>query len=83
MAITDGLKHATGNGGPETTAGGRALLRDPRLNRGTAFTYQEREALGVGGLVPAGVQTLEQQAKRAYEQYQAQPRVFTSKRSIA
>jgi malate dehydrogenase (oxaloacetate-decarboxylating) len=52
---------------------GRELLRNPRLNRGTAFTQAERTALGVAGLLPAGVQTLEEQMRRAYEQYQTQP----------
>ena len=32
---------------------GRALLRDPYLNRGTAFTAEERSALGLEGLLPA------------------------------
>ena len=52
---------------------GRELLRNPRFNRGTAFTHEERSALGLDGLLPSGVQTLEQQSKRAYEQYLAQP----------
>ena len=52
---------------------GRELLRNPRSNRGTAFTHEERSVLGLDGLLPSGVQTLEQQSKRAYEQYQAQP----------
>jgi malate dehydrogenase (oxaloacetate-decarboxylating) len=52
---------------------GRGLLRDPRLNRGTAFTIQERSALGLEGLLPAAVLSLEEQAKRTYEQYGAQP----------
>jgi malate dehydrogenase (oxaloacetate-decarboxylating) len=52
---------------------GRDLLRDPRYNRGTAFTAQERSALGLQGLLPAAVQSLEEQAKRSYEQYRAQP----------
>jgi len=55
------------------TARGRDLLRNPRFNRGTAFTLEERRALGLAGLLPAGVQTLEQQSKRAYAQYQEQP----------
>jgi malate dehydrogenase (oxaloacetate-decarboxylating) len=52
---------------------GRELLRNPRFNRGTAFSHDERSALGLQGLLPAGVQTLEQQSTRAYAQYLAQP----------
>jgi hypothetical protein len=52
---------------------GRSLLRDPSLNRGTAFGAQERSALGLEGLLPAAVLTLEQQARRSYEQHSAQP----------
>jgi malate dehydrogenase (oxaloacetate-decarboxylating) len=57
----------------ETTARGRALLADPRLNRGTAFTAREREDLGLVGLVPPQVLSQDQQADRAYGQYAAQP----------
>ncbi|MFF3919199.1 NAD-dependent malic enzyme [Streptomyces sp. NPDC001852] len=57
----------------ETSARGRAVLADPRLNRGTAFTEQERRELGLDGLVPPRVLTLDQQADRAYGQYSAQP----------
>ncbi len=56
-----------------TSRSGLDLLRDPRLNRGTAFTEAERSALGLRGLLPAGVQTLEEQLERTYEQYKAQP----------
>ena len=52
---------------------GRALLANPRLNHGTAFTLEERAALGLEGLLPPGVLSLEQQARRSYEQYGAQP----------
>ncbi|MEA2304380.1 MAG: hypothetical protein QOH43_1660, partial [Solirubrobacteraceae bacterium] len=52
---------------------GRDLLRDPRFNRGTAFTAQERAALGLEGLLPAAVLTLEDQALRSYEQFSALP----------
>ncbi len=52
-----------------THGGGRSLLRDPRLNRGTAFTAGERSALGLDGLLPASVLSLEEQARRSYEQY--------------
>ncbi|MEU9384746.1 NAD-dependent malic enzyme, partial [Streptomyces sp. NPDC048279] len=57
----------------ETTARGRAVLSQPRLNQGTAFTREERRSLGLVGLVPTAVLTLEQQAERAYQQYAAQP----------
>jgi len=52
-----------------TPDGGRSFLRDPRFNRGTAFTAEERSALGLDGLLPASVLSLEEQARRAYEQY--------------
>src|SRR3979490_1104624 len=51
---------------------GRALLRDPLLNRGTAFTADERSALGLEGLLPAAVLSIDDQARRAYGQYCAQ-----------
>ena len=46
------------------TPHGIALLRDPLLNKGTAFTEQERDALCLRGLLPAHVLSLEQQAVR-------------------
>jgi malate dehydrogenase (oxaloacetate-decarboxylating) len=52
---------------------GRDLLRDPRYNRGTAFTAEERSALGLEGLLPAAGLSLEEQAVRSYEQYRVQP----------
>ena len=48
---------------------GNAVLASPTINRGTAFTLQEREALGFTGLLPPRVDTLEGQARRAYAQY--------------
>jgi malate dehydrogenase (oxaloacetate-decarboxylating) len=52
---------------------GRDLLRNPRFNRGTAFTHEERSALALEGLLPAAVLSLEDQARRSYDQYSAQP----------
>jgi malate dehydrogenase (oxaloacetate-decarboxylating) len=52
---------------------GRQVLSDPRLNRGTAFSYAERHELGVTGLVPPAHVTLDQQVARVYAQYQRQP----------
>jgi malate dehydrogenase (oxaloacetate-decarboxylating)(NADP+) len=48
------------------TKGPRGLdvLRDPILNRGTAFTEEQREALGLRGLLPAHVHTQAEQAER-------------------
>src|SRR6478672_58332 len=43
---------------------GMAVLRDPLLNKGTAFTENERDALGLRGLLPAHVLSLEEQAAR-------------------
>jgi malate dehydrogenase (oxaloacetate-decarboxylating)(NADP+) len=52
---------------------GADLLHDPVLNKGTAFTAAEREALGLRGLVPPGLQTLEHQVRRVMENFQKQP----------
>jgi malate dehydrogenase (oxaloacetate-decarboxylating) len=74
MAIGEGVKRSIDDGASVAAlTGGRTLLRDPRLNRGTAFTPEERAALGLRGLLPSGVMPLEDQAKRSYDQYQAQP----------
>ena len=50
-----------------------AVLNDPLRNRGVAFTLAERQALGLTGRLPSGVLTLEEQARRAWQQLQAQP----------
>src|SRR4051812_26930560 len=42
-----------------------ALLTDPLLNKGTAFTERERDALGLRGLLPPRVFTLEEQVERS------------------
>jgi malate dehydrogenase (oxaloacetate-decarboxylating) len=52
----------------ETTSRGYSVLSDPWLNKGTAFTEPERAALGLTGLLPSRVLTLDQQAQRAYRQ---------------
>lgn len=48
---------------------GTVLLNTPYFNHGSAHTQQERRDFNLTGLLPAGIQSLEQQAKRAYEQY--------------
>jgi malate dehydrogenase (oxaloacetate-decarboxylating) len=45
-----------------------AQLQDPIHDKGTAFTQEERDALGLTGRLPSAVQTLDQQAQRAYQQ---------------
>jgi malate dehydrogenase (oxaloacetate-decarboxylating) len=61
------------NGGFEVAARGFDVLHTPEINKGTAFTLAEREALGLTGLLPSTVLTLEQQAQRAYQLYLRQP----------
>jgi malic enzyme len=51
---------------------GRALMTDPMLNKGTAFTRDERAELGIGGLLPPSVCTIEMQLERVYENYRRQ-----------
>jgi malate dehydrogenase (oxaloacetate-decarboxylating) len=48
---------------------GMDLLDLPLLNKGTAFTNEERAALGLHGLLPPQVETLDQQVVRAYEAF--------------
>jgi malate dehydrogenase (oxaloacetate-decarboxylating) len=48
---------------------GEPLLRDPFTNKSTAFTAAEREELGLDGLVPPAVSTMDQQLARVYENY--------------
>ncbi len=57
----------------ETKARGMAVLTTPLLNKGTAFTADEREALGLTGLLPPAISTLETQVMCAYVQYQRLP----------
>ncbi len=48
---------------------GMTLLDSPIHNRGTAFTREERARYGLDGLLPPHVETLDEQAARAYEAY--------------
>ncbi|STZ77060.1 NAD-dependent malic enzyme [Bergeriella denitrificans] len=45
------------------------IMQNPLTNRDTAFTYEERAKYGLTGRLPAAVETLEQQAARAYKQF--------------
>ena len=52
---------------------GSALLDDPEHNKGTAFTLQERRELGLEGLLPHAVETLDRQLERVLEHLDAKP----------
>jgi malate dehydrogenase (oxaloacetate-decarboxylating) len=54
-------------------ARGNEVLATPMINRGTAFTLEEREALGLTGLLPDRVSTIDGQLRRVYAQYLRQP----------
>jgi malate dehydrogenase (oxaloacetate-decarboxylating) len=52
---------------------GTRVLEDPLTNKGTAFSEEERSELGLRGLGPTAVETLEQQVRRRYLAYRDQP----------
>ena len=49
------------------------ILNNPFLNKGTAFTMEERKELGLIGLLPPYVQTIEEQAEQAYQHFLRKP----------
>ncbi len=53
----------------ETSLCGKPLLTTPQLNKGTAFTHEERKEFGLLGKLPHRVESLDEQVKRAYLQY--------------
>lgn len=59
----------TGESYIETPMNGKPLLTTPQLNKGTAFTKEERVQFGLLGKLPDHVETLDEQVKRAYLQY--------------
>ena len=72
------LRHPKFGNLPLSTSGpqdcalrGTALLVTPYFNKGAGFTAAERREFGLTGLLPQNVQTLDQQVKRAYEQYKS------------
>jgi malate dehydrogenase (oxaloacetate-decarboxylating) len=54
----------------EVSLKGQALLDAPLLNKGSAFTEEERKELGLLGLLPPHASTIEEQLERTYENYQ-------------
>ncbi len=55
----------------KVTERGQKLLIDPLLNKGTAYSHKEKQALGLYGLLPSNMETLEQQTLRCQEAYSA------------
>ncbi|MET0493332.1 MAG: NAD-dependent malic enzyme [Actinoplanes sp.] len=51
----------------------QTVLRDPLRNRGTAFSEEQRRALGLIGRLPSAIESLDQQASRCYEQLSRKP----------
>jgi malate dehydrogenase (oxaloacetate-decarboxylating) len=62
----------SGKGFLSVNVRGMEVLRLTATNKGTAFTYAEREALGLDGLLPAAVVTLDDQVNRLYKGFQRQ-----------
>ena len=76
MQVMNGYRTSSDGSAGRTikpTVTGYDVLRDPTLNRGSAFTAAERQALRLVGLLPSAVTTLDEQAKRSYAQLQQQP----------
>lgn len=61
---------------------GLDMLRDPFLNKGTAFTKEEREKYNLVGTLPINIQTIEEQAKETYDHYQAKPNNFEKRQFL-
>jgi len=61
------------------TVRGRTLLREPGLNRGTAFTQDERRELGLEGLLPSAVQV---SCSAVSAQMLWRPRIYTRRMAI-
>lgn len=76
------LKKSKGNGSSEAIRNktrlanfpsGFTLLRDPALNKGTAFTEEERELLGLSGILPPRVHTIDEQVERVLYNLRKKP----------
>ena len=58
------------------------ILNNPFLNKGTAFTHQERQRLGLTGLLPHAVQTLDEQSQQAYAHYNQKPSLLEKRQFL-
>jgi malate dehydrogenase (oxaloacetate-decarboxylating) len=63
----------SGSGPKQVGVRGQRLLADPTLNKGTAFTLEERDAFGLHGLLPTHIETIEQRADRVRSQLEDEP----------
>ena len=70
------------DGSISTSLKGKSVLSTSYLNKGSAFTEEEREELHLQGLLPPTVLTLEEQAKRAYEQFKKAPNDLQKNNSL-
>lgn len=57
---------------------GADLLHEPLLNKGTAFTERERDALGLRGLLPPRITTQQEQLARVLETVRNKPRILSA-----
>ena len=62
---------------------GPILLEFPLLNKGSAFTEEERSHFNLHGLLPEAVETIEEQVERAYRQYRISRTITTSTSTCA
>ena len=69
----DMQKDYTGKSVMEVGVNGVAALRIPQINKGAAFTLEERKKLHLSGLLPPTVKTMEQQVERCYSTYSEIP----------
>ena len=58
------------------------VLNDPFLNKGTAFTKEERKELELTGLLPPQIQTIEEQAEQVYTQYKSKEPLINKRRFL-